>query len=61
MKIPWKIPLRNETQMKQKLRNQTNLMSHQFQNQLKKINVTIAKLHEDLQHDYLQEIEELSL
>ncbi len=30
-----------------------------YQNQLKKINATISKLHEDLQHDYLREIEGL--
>jgi hypothetical protein len=32
-----------------------------YQNQLKKINMTIVKLHEDLQFDYLKEIENLAL
>lgn len=32
-----------------------------YQNQIKKINIAIAKLHEDLQHDYLSELEELKL
>ncbi len=30
-----------------------------YQNQLKKINAVIEKLHEDLQYDYLKEMEEL--
>ena len=32
-----------------------------YQNQIKKINAVIAKLHEDLQYDYLKEIEGLDL
>ena len=37
------------------------LTSNLYQNQLKKINAVIEKLHEDLQYDYLKEMEELSL
>ena len=31
-----------------------------YQNQLKKINKAIAAMHEDLQYDYLKEVETLS-
>lgn len=32
-----------------------------YQNQIKKINATITRLHEDLQYDYLKEMEDLNL
>lgn len=32
-----------------------------YQNQLKKINKSIASMHEDLQYDYLKRVEEISL
>lgn len=32
-----------------------------YQNQIKKINTTISKLHEDLQHDYLSELEAIKI
>jgi membrane-anchored protein YejM (alkaline phosphatase superfamily) len=35
------------------------VLSNIYLNQLKKINKTLATLHEDLQYDYLQEIKEL--
>jgi len=35
------------------------ILNNIYQNQLKKINKTVATLHEDLQYDYLKEIEKL--
>ncbi len=34
----------------------SNSISNLYNNQLRKINVAISSLHEDLQHDYLEEI-----
>lgn len=40
--------------------NENIVINNIFQNQLKKINKSIASMHEDLQYDYLKEIEKLA-
>ncbi len=37
----------------------SNTLSNLYENQLRKIRLAIGKLHEDLQHDYLEEIKRL--
>lgn len=39
----------------------SNSLSNLYENQVRKIRLTIGALHEDLQHDYLQEISSLNL
>lgn len=39
----------------------SNSMSNLYDNQVRKIRVSISALHEDLQHDYLEEITALNL
>ncbi len=39
----------------------SNSLSNLYENQVRKIRLTIGALHEDLQHDYLQEITALNL
>ena len=39
----------------------SNSLSNLYLNQLRKIHVAILALHEDLQHDYLEEIKDLNL
>lgn len=39
--------------------NESAALYNLYQNQLKKINKSISKLHEDLQYDYMREIEDL--
>ena len=39
--------------------NNNPVLSNIYQNQLKKINKAMATLHEDLQYDYLREIDKL--
>jgi len=40
--------------------NRNPVLSNIYQNQLKKINQAIATLHEDLQYDYLKEVQHIS-
>ena len=40
--------------------NSSPVISNIYQNQLKKINKTIAAMHEDLQYDYLKEVKRIS-
>lgn len=39
----------------------SNSLSNLYENQVRKIRIAIGSLHEDLQHDYLEEIAELNL
>ncbi|NTW31138.1 MAG: hypothetical protein HGB12_00630 [Bacteroidetes bacterium] len=39
--------------------NTSTALSNLYQNQIRKINIAVAKLHEDLQYDYKKEIEVL--
>jgi len=39
----------------------SNSLSNLYLNQVRKIHVSISSLHEDLQHDYLEEIADLNL
>lgn len=39
----------------------SNSLSNLYENQVRKIRIAISALHEDLQHDYLEEITELKL
>jgi len=39
----------------------SNSLSNLYENQIRKIRLTIGALHEDLQHDYLEEITALNL
>jgi len=38
----------------------SNTLSNLYENQLRKIRLAIGKLHEDLQHDYLEELKKLA-
>lgn len=38
----------------------SNSISNLYQNQLRKINLAVSGLHEDLQHDYLEELSQLN-